>query len=54
MFKKYISSEATDDLMHYLISHESDIALDINDFGELRAIFTELLDHEPKEDSYGV
>ena len=36
-------------LNHYLISHEDDIAMGINDFGCLRPIFFDLLNREPSE-----
>ena len=54
MFSKHISNEATDRLMAYLLSHEVDIAWEYEDFGELREIFVELLDREPKKENYGV
>jgi len=37
------------DLNNYLISHEEDIALGINDFGCLRTIFTDIFNRDPSE-----
>jgi len=37
-----LSLDATHELMYWLASHESDIALGINDFGDLRGVFKQL------------
>lgn len=34
-----LDDQALNDLMEYLLHHENDIALDINDFGDLRYLF---------------
>ena len=37
-----------------MLTYVSAIALEYEDFGELRDIFTELIGREPKEENYGV
>ena len=39
-------------LKMYLLSHESDIALDINDFGDLRGIFHNFFGWEARSDEH--
>ena len=41
---KYVNS-----LLEYLQNHESDIAYGINDFGDLKELFVELFNREPKK-----
>ena len=41
--------KSRDILEEWLLSHEEDIALEINDFGELLAVFEELIGRKPKE-----
>lgn len=36
-------------LQDYLLAHESDIALDLNDFGVLRGVFIEAFNRKPAE-----
>ena len=38
-------------LVNYLESHEDDIAIGINDFGDLKDVDTDILKREPKEDT---
>lgn len=35
-------------LADYLLAHESDIALDVNDFGTLRSVFIETFNRKPE------
>lgn len=46
-----IDDEALEDLIEFLEYHEEDIADRINDFGDLKAIFIEIMTREP-EGSY--
>lgn len=41
-------SKAVSDLIGYLHTHESDIANEINDFGDLKLIFIKLFNREPR------
>lgn len=43
-----ISPKAKKELIEWLINHESDIAHGINDFGDLKKIFIECFEREPK------
>lgn len=43
-----LSEELMDAMKHYLLMHESDIAHEINDFGDLRLIFIGLLNRKPE------
>ena len=45
-----LSSGAWGELIGYLEAHESDIALDINDFGNLRTVFNEIFDSWPLDE----
>ena len=36
-------------LRKYLLAHESWIALGLEDFGDLRLVFREVIGHEPRE-----
>ena len=42
--------EAFSDLLAYLEYHESDIAYDINDFGDLKRVFFHLFGHDPEKE----
>ena len=42
-----ISTISWDKLVEYLVSHESDIAHGINDFGGLRKLFVEVMGRVP-------
>jgi len=44
---KYMSYSLFATLERYLLSHESDIANGINDFGELNEIFIEIMERLP-------
>ena len=37
-----------DDLVNYLLDHEEDIALGINDYGDLRGAFIDIFDRPPE------
>uniref|UniRef100_A0A6M3JUN7 Uncharacterized protein n=1 Tax=viral metagenome TaxID=1070528 RepID=A0A6M3JUN7_9ZZZZ len=45
----YVRDEVMEVLISWLKSHESDIANDINDFGELKPVFLELFMEEAQE-----
>ena len=38
-------------LVNYLESHEDDIALSINDFSDLKGVYTAILKREPRVDT---
>ena len=42
---------ARKNLRDYLLYHESDIASGINDFGDLRLVFIEVLNRKPYKDT---
>lgn len=44
-----IKNKSANTLLEYLQNHESDIAHGINDFGDLKDLFVELFNREPKE-----
>ena len=44
----YISTVNADRLQAFLLSHEADIALSINDFGELLPLFQEIFARDPQ------
>ena len=46
-FKKTITQDDCENLCKYLIAHKSDIANDINDFGDLKPIFRRFVGIEP-------
>jgi hypothetical protein len=46
-----LSDEAQKDLDAYLLNHESDIANDINDFGDLKRVFIDSFWREPKKET---
>jgi len=43
---RLLTNKSSDSLVEYLLSHEDDIALSINDFGELKDLFIELFNRE--------
>jgi len=43
---RLLTNKSSDSLVKYLLSHEDDIALSINDFGELKDLFIELFNRE--------
>lgn len=45
-----ISTLECKELIDYLKSHEDDIALGINDFGDLRSVYIAIFKKEPKSD----
>jgi len=45
----YVRDEVMEILIAWLKSHESDIASDINDFGDLKPVFRELFMEEAQE-----
>jgi hypothetical protein len=49
-FDYEINYDSFDNLLDFLLARETDIALDIEDFGTLKGIFIDLFDTEPKED----
>lgn len=38
------------DLVTYLMEHEDDIAYSVNDFGDLRALFVDVMGEDPKKE----
>lgn len=51
MNEYWLDCDSVDALRAYLLHHESDISIGINDFGELKGIFYDLFDREPKADT---
>ena len=41
-------NDYTVEMYEYLLSHENDIATEINDFGKLRQTFIDIFNREPK------
>ena len=48
---QYVSGECTSKLMEYLLNHEEDICMGINDMDDLKSIFYELIGRLPQLDS---